>query len=225
VLFWLLRPLLRPSRHGAIVNLRNEAGAFDDWASVELIESPVGDAFLEVPRNEARHPLIVTGGRVPSARAAELFAQLAVLLGGETLRLSFNWIGTVDPVSRVRLNAANVGVFEVASDAEVASRLAAGWIYVAAGGTRGFPVFLVEAMAAGMPCVAIDSPQHRELIRHGENGFLCESERDTMDCIATLIDSPALRERIGHAAREEARRRFAEPRFSARLLAAYALAA
>lgn len=223
LVFLFLKPFLQPARNAAIVNVSNETRAFDKWKSVELVESPVGDAFLEVPRNEARHPLIVTGGRSQSARSAELLAQLAVLLGGEDLRISFNWIGSVDAVSKVRLNAANVGVFDVASDADCVSRLATGWIYVAPGGTRGFPLFLVEAMAAGLPCVAIDCPQHRELIRNGATGFLCRSEREMIDCIATLIDIPSLRQSIGEAAREEARRRFSESKFNTRLLAAYSL--
>jgi len=219
----IFRPLLRPSRNAAIVNVPRETRAFDKWKSVELVESPVADAFFTVPRNEARHPLVVTGGRAQTARSAELLTQLAVLLSGGELRISFNWIGAVDAVSRVRLNAANVSVFDKTSDTECASRLAAGWIYVAPGGTRGFPLSLVEAMAAGLPCVVMDCAQHREVIRDGETGFLCESERDMIGCIATLIDSPSLRATIGGAARAEARRRFGESEFGARLLAAYAL--
>ena len=126
-------------------------------------------------------------------------------------------------VSRLRLNAANVGVFDVASDAECASQLAAGWMYIALDGTRGFPPFLAKAMATGLPCVATDCPQHREVIRDGETGFLCQSERDMIGRIAALIDSPTLRARVGKAAREEAKRRFGESRFSASLLAAYAV--
>lgn len=223
LMLWLFRPVLKPSRHAAIVNVLQEKLAFGKWKSVELVESPVGDAFFNEPRNETRHPLLVTGGRAQGAHSAELFAQLAVLLSGEDLHISFNWIGTVDPVSQVRLNAANVGVFERTNDADCALRLAAGWIYVAPGGTRGFPLFLVEAMAAGLPCVAMDSVQHREFIRDGETGFLCNTERDMITCIANLIDSPSLRASVGQAAREEAKRRFGRLKFNARLLAAYAL--
>jgi glycosyltransferase involved in cell wall biosynthesis len=220
---WIFRPALPPLRSEAIVNVSHETLAFDKWKSVQLVENPVADEFFTVARHEARHPLIVAGGRVPSARGAEHLAQFAVLLSGADLCMSFNWIGMVDAVSRVRLNAANVGVFEATSDADFAARLAAGWVYVAPGGTRGFTSFLVEAMAAGLPCVAIDCLQHRELIRDGETGFLCKLERDMIGCIATLVDSPVLRARIGQAARAEARRRFGKDRFSTRLLSAYAL--
>ena len=217
--------VLRPARRAAIVNLPQETGEFARWKSAELVESPVDEVFLGVVRNEARHPLVVTGGRIQSVRSAELFARLAVLLSGEDLRISFNWLGSVDPVSRLRLNAADVGVFDVPSDAECASRLAAGWVYLATGGTRGFPLFLVQAMAAGLPCVALDCPQHRAVIRDGETGFLCTSERDLIDRIAVLVDDPALRVRIGDAARQEVRQRFGVSQFGAKLLAAYALPA
>ena len=222
---WLFRPVLRPSGSGAIVNMPQETRAFGNWRTVKLIESPVDDAFFSTRRNEARHPLIVTGGRVQTARSAELLAQLAVLLSGEDLRVSFNWIGSVDPVSQIRLHTANVGVFDATASVDCAARLAAGWIYLAPGGTRGFPLFLVEAMAVGLPCVALDCAQHREVIVDGETGFLCDSGRDMIECIATLIDSPALRARMGEAGRQQAQRRFARSEFGAKLLAAYGVVA
>jgi glycosyltransferase involved in cell wall biosynthesis len=81
---------------------------------------------------------------------------------------------------------------------------------------------LAEAMAVGLPCVALDCMQHREVIRDGETGYLCKTSGDMMECIATLIDDPSLRERIGGAARLEAQRRFLQSEIGARLLHAYA---
>ncbi len=127
-LAWLLLGNRRPA---AIVNVPQETTAFETWASSELVESPVSQLFFDVPRREARHPLVVTGGREQNPRCAELYAQLAVLLSGEEeLRISFNWIGAVDAVSKQRLNAAGVGVFDVQADADCAARLAAGWVYL-----------------------------------------------------------------------------------------------
>jgi glycosyltransferase involved in cell wall biosynthesis len=222
---YFVRPLLHPLPRAAIVSASGEALALESWESVALVENPASEVFHKVPRNEAWHPLIVTGGRIHDVRSVELFAQLAVLLGGEDLRISFNWIGAVDEVSRLRLTAANVGVFEVASDAERAARLAAGWIYVALSGTRGFPLPLVEAMAVGLPCVATDCQKHREVLRDGDTGFLCQSEREMIERIAVLVDSSTMRARVGNAARDEARRRFGQSRFNADLLAAYSASA
>jgi glycosyltransferase involved in cell wall biosynthesis len=187
------------------------------------IESPLEAAFFAVGRNESRHPLVVAGNRVNDPRCSELLAQLAVLLSGEALELAFNWVGTVDHGSRMRLKAANVGVFDVRTAADRASRLAAGWVYLAPGGAGEFPVHLVEAMAVGLPCVALDTPYHREVITHGVTGYLCRTEHEIVRCIAELIDSAPLRAQIGQAAREEARGRFSETKFRDSLFAAYDL--
>ena len=225
LVMWPMRALFGRGKQRAIANAATEARTLTVMSreAVELVESPVAAKFFDVTRNEARHPLIVTAARMPTPRSAELYAQLAVLLGGETLRLSFNWIGTADPGSLVRLKAANVGVFNVVSDGERASRLAAGWVYLAAGGLRGSPSCLVEAMAVGLPCVALDTPYHRDVIRHGETGFLCRTEQEILACIARLLDERALRMEVGQAARHEARQRFSEVKFRDSLFAAYDL--
>ena len=216
-----VRPVLRRTRHAVIVNLPLESREFSKWDNPELVESPISDTFFDIDRHPARHPLIVTGGREQSVGSAELFSQLAVLLGGQGLQISFNWIGTVDDATHKQLAAAGIGVFDVVGDADSAARLAAGWVYLAPGSTRGFPLFLVEAMAVGLPCVAFDCPQHRDLIVDGQTGFLCHDDRDMVVRIASLVDDPALRARIGRAAREAVRGRFTEAVFGRKLLAAY----
>ena len=222
LLLYLVKPLLGQKRSAAIVNRPAETAAFDGWRATELVESPVADVFFSVPRREAAHPTVLTGGRDQGAGSAELVAQFAVLLSGQALQISFNWIGNVDAATRAALKAADVGILEIASDADCAARLSCGWIYLAAGPTRGFPVFLVEAMAAGLPCVAMDCAQHRDVIDDGKTGYLCASERAMIERVAMLIDDPATRQRIGTAARESARHRFIESKFEARLLSAYA---
>ncbi|MBC7992984.1 MAG: glycosyltransferase [Rhizobacter sp.] len=191
--------------------------------SVARVERPVSAEFFAVPRHEARHPLIVTGSHSSSPHDADLFAQLAVLLGDSELGLAFNWIGSIDDASRLRLKAAQVGVFPVNTTAEWASRLAAGWVYLAPGGESGFPSLLVEAMAVGLPCVAVDTPDHRSIVRHGESGYLCRTAEEMVNCIAPLIDSVELRRKIGQAARRDIEERFDETRFREALFAAYDL--
>jgi len=221
----LTRPLTGSLQPYAIANGFPEAKALRSMNQqpVRLVESPVSDAFFKITGHQARHPLIVTSSRSRDVRSVALFAQLAVLLGGEALRMSFNWLGSLDAVSHTRMKAANVGVFDVTSDEERASRLAAGWVYVALGGGRGFPLSMVEAMSVGLPCVAIDTAFHRDIVRHGETGYLCRSQTEVIDRIAQLIDTPSLRERMGLMARAVARERFSEDRFRDSLFAAYDL--
>jgi glycosyltransferase involved in cell wall biosynthesis len=224
-LLWAARIGVAPSAQRAIASVSAEAPALNAVGrEIAVVETPVEDVFFKAERRESRQPLVVTSGRIEDPRRAELVVQMAVLLGGEDLRLSFNWIGPVDAVSAARLATARVGVFPVTQPDERALRLSSGWVYVAHGRSRGFPLHLAEAMAAGLPCVAIDSPMHRSLLRHGETGFLCENDDDVLRHVAELVDNRVLRRTMGRAARREAERRFAQERFRDELLAAYDVA-
>ena len=223
VLLWLFRPLGGPWRQQAIASVGADARRLTAVTrqSVELLESPVSAAFFQAERAEAERPLVVTGSRTQDPASAELFARMAVLLGDGERGLDFHWIGTVDPESAARLKAAEVSVFDETSDTGRAHRLAAGWVFLAPGGGLGFPVFLAEAMAAGLPCVAIDTPYHRDLIRDGDTGYLCGTEEDALDRIAQLVDSAPQRHQFGASARAEAQRRFSDVKFRGSLLSLY----
>ena len=68
-----------------------------------------------------------------------------------------------------------------------------------------------EACAAGLPIVATDVGGVREAVHNGENGLLVPYHAGAEDWAAaleTLIDHPALRARMGAAARRLAEREF-----------------
>lgn len=222
---FLVRILLGPSRRAAIVNSTMESELFKDWDSSNILESPVNAAFHKVQPEEAQHPLIISSGRLPSVQKIELFLRMAVLFGGEELSISFNWIGSIHGNLRASFQAAGVDIYDSQDDVDHASRLASGWIYIAPYAQRGFPICLVQAMAAGLACVAVDCPEHRGVIREGDTGYLCATEIDMISRIAMLIDSPSLRKLRGSAAKVEANRRFDEFKFAKKLLAAYSLPA
>lgn len=209
------------SRNSAIVNVPREVEAFENWEATDIIESPVADVFFESKRGEAPKPLIVTGGRQNNMRSVGIFSQLAVLLSGEELGLEFNWLGTVSPAAQQKLRAASVTVLPLADDAICAAAMASGWMYVAPWSTRGFPLFLVQAMAAGLPCVALDCELHRGVIVDGKTGFLCASEQEMVAKIASLVDNPTLRQEMGAAGKALAQSRFSESNFQDKLLTAY----
>lgn len=223
---WLGRTRLLDGQR-MIVNRLEEAYTLHQLTHepMQVVESAVAPAYFDATTAESRHPLIVTGSHRDDRRGVELFAQLAVLLSGGELRLSFNWIGRLGPASAARLKAANVGYFETADDAEIASRLASGWLFLAPGDSPGFPAFLARAMAMGLPCVAMTSPEHTDLLRDRETGFLSGNDVEAMERIARLIDEPLLRRQIGQAARREAQSRFSPESFRGSLYAAYRIAA
>jgi len=74
----------------------------------------------------------------------------------------------------------------------------------------GIPNVLVEAMAAGLPVVSTNISGIPELIEHGVSGLLTPQKdaRALAEAIAELLDKPALRQKLGRAAREKVCRLF-----------------
>ncbi|MDX5931368.1 glycosyltransferase family 4 protein [Acidiphilium acidophilum] len=88
---------------------------------------------------------------------------------------------------------------------------------------EGLPKFLLEAMAAGLPCVATNVTGCRDAVVAGETGLLIPP-RDPAAlgaALAGLIDDPARRARFGAAGRSRAERFYAEPIICAETLAVY----
>jgi glycosyltransferase involved in cell wall biosynthesis len=83
---------------------------------------------------------------------------------------------------------------------------------------------LTEAMAAGVPAVAVDAPGVREVVADGENGRLLpdEDEEDFAAALAWLADLPAERRRRLSAACEATARRFSLHSTAERCRALYA---
>ena len=75
-------------------------------------------------------------------------------------------------------------------------------------GGESFGIVLVEAMAAGLPVVASDIPGYREVVRDGVDGLLVPP-RDpaaVAAAVGTILDDPALADRLAAAGRERAAR-------------------
>lgn len=62
----------------------------------------------------------------------------------------------------------------------------------------------LEYMTVGVPVVATDLPEQRELITHGENGFLAKTPAEMADYVQLLIRDPELRKLMGKRAAKRA---------------------
>ncbi|MGC9418254.1 MAG: glycosyltransferase family 4 protein [Rhodovulum sp.] len=62
---------------------------------------------------------------------------------------------------------------------------------------------LIQYMACGLPVVASPVGVNTEIVEHGVNGFLAETDEDWRKALETLIGDPALRERMGKAGRKK----------------------
>lgn len=70
---------------------------------------------------------------------------------------------------------------------------------------EGFPLALTEAMSAGLPAIGYKNcPAVNELIKDGENVFLCEECVDAFaQALEKLMSDEELREKMGQAAKED----------------------
>jgi glycosyltransferase involved in cell wall biosynthesis len=60
---------------------------------------------------------------------------------------------------------------------------------------------VLQYLAAGLPVVANPVGVHREMVRHGETGFLAETPAQWVEAVGRLAHDPALRRRLGEAGR------------------------
>jgi glycosyltransferase involved in cell wall biosynthesis len=218
------RKLLQGAQPAAITYVPREERALQIWSTSGLHKSPGDGLRFPAPRHESNQPLVLSGGHDLGFKSIKTFSQLAVLLGGGENRIGFRWIGRVAGEEERHLHAAGVRVLGT-DDKDHALHLTSGWLYVAPDVAEGFPVTLVSAMALGLPCVAMDCEQHRQVISHGLTGYLCSNVPDFLACISALLRDAALREHMGREARQQAVLRFNAESFGKRLFAAYSLGA
>ena len=88
---------------------------------------------------------------------------------------------------------------------------------------EGLPKVLLEAAASGRPIITTDSPGCREIVRSGENGLLVPVKDVDALCaaIASLLDAPALRDRMGKRGREIVMAEFSDEIVIKKTLAVY----
>lgn len=208
------------ARHVAVACVPPQTLALKVWNVVAPRPAlGVAQALAGGARQEAARPLIVSGGLLHSLREIELFCQLAVVLDGADPKPDLAWMGSVAPTSARLLHAA--GVRTVAGTAhERALHLCGGWLYVACAADEALPLPLLGAMSAGMPCVAMNTAAHRDLVVDGETGFLCDTVQELAYWIDRLLCDHALRQRMGQAALNHAATRFHAESMSQRLAAA-----
>jgi glycosyltransferase involved in cell wall biosynthesis len=68
---------------------------------------------------------------------------------------------------------------------------------------EGHPKALLEAMACGVPVIASDSPGVRDVVRHGETGYLTRTDPESIrSAIEDVLARPDLCERLARGARD-----------------------
>ncbi|MFB7984116.1 glycosyltransferase [Streptomyces vinaceus] len=110
--------------------------------------------------------------------------------------------GVEEPALRAHASALGLGdsVEWMGSTDDVLGALRGASVFAQASRAEGFPITLLEAMAAGVPVAAFDcAPGVREIVEHGEDGLLARLG-NTMELaghLRVLMSDRELRERLG----------------------------
>ena len=190
-----------------------------------VLENAVDDAYFHVQRRGSETPLVVTMGRVCYQKAPERFAEMALRFRIADVPARFVWIGSGAAGDEARLRAAGVEVTGWVDQPRILQLLGEASIYVQTSRWEGMPLSVLQALAAGVPCIATDVVGNRDAVRQGITGFVVEDTDALLVAARRLLQDVSLRERFSTAARLDAKERFTSARFGSRLLALYGLAA
>ncbi|SAL02068.1 group 1 glycosyl transferase [Caballeronia calidae] len=160
------------------------------------------------PRIERDAGEIVIGmsGRATFQKNHEGFVKLAAQMHSTAVR--FLWIGgnATELPAQTPEGAVTCSGWVTR---ERALELTAGLdVYVQTSRWEGMPIALIEAQVAGIPAVVTDVVGNRDVVQHGVTGFVASNVDDMAEYLAMLRDDPALRARMGAAARTSASKRF-----------------
>jgi glycosyltransferase involved in cell wall biosynthesis len=183
-----------------------------------LVENGIDNCCSKIKRHAVGAYLrIGTAGRITAAKNPQVFARLAESLPSH----KFVWIGDGTHPDRKRLKDAAVSITGWMDRDAALSRMAELDIYVQPSLWEGMPLSVIEAMSAGIPIVVTDCSGNRDVVTHGETGFIAKNECELLSYVEMLAKSPELRERIGTRARKVALERYSSERMNRELLSLY----
>lgn len=221
-----LRLLLNPPGSCVIFENRDDLRSFVASHQVRaedavLIRGAGVNADLFQPRAVRRTvPLVVVTARLLWDKGLGEFVAAARLLRQKGVQARFAIVGDVDPGNRASIDPAILdqwrteGIVELLGfRQDMPQVLAAADIACLPSYREGLPKALLEAMAAGLPCVTTDVPGCREAVRDRENGYLVppRNHEALAHALQQLIEDPDLRHQMGQRGRAMVMAEFASP--------------
>jgi glycosyltransferase involved in cell wall biosynthesis len=204
---------------------RGEAELLSELSGREalLLENPVDERFFDIESGEPAVRSVVTLGRLSRQKAPETFAAVARAVREQRPDLRFVWIGDGEAGYRPMLAAAGCETTGWCTREQVAMLLSSAHVYLQTSRWEGLPISVIQAQAAGVPCVVNDCDGNRDAVTHGLSGLVGNSIAALAQHVITLADDAALRAQMGAAARVEARRRFGSAAFRSQVRKLYRL--
>ncbi|MBD1920393.1 glycosyltransferase family 4 protein [Microcoleus sp. FACHB-831] len=163
-------------------------------------------------------PVVLFASRLLGDKGVIEFVQAARILKTKGYCATFQIAGAPDPGNPTAISETtlelwrNEGAVDLLGHTDKIENLIAlsTIVVLPSHGGEGVPKILIEAGAMGKPLVATDVPGCRDVVNHGENGFLVpvKNARVLANAIEILLKDIQLCQAMGAAAREKVLREF-----------------
>lgn len=180
-------------------------------ARLELVPNGVDTARFapgDAPRRGGPRRIVYVGRLEGEKNLATLVGAAGRLGAVGPIEVVLVGRGSLEPALRRQAAALGVAVefAGVVDHRRLPERLREADVFVLPSFTEGHPKALIEAMAAGLACVASDCPGNRALVTDGETGLLFDprSEEALAACLRRVLGDPAGAEALGRRARDRA---------------------
>jgi glycosyltransferase involved in cell wall biosynthesis len=173
---------------------------------IHVIPNFVLDGFFEARQPDRARRVLYVGRLEPDKDPA------AVIEAARGLDAEVRLIGQGSLRPQLEQQAAEAGVpatfIPRVPHGDLPQQLAEASVFMLPSPREGHPKTLIEAMAAARPVVGRDAPGIRDVIQPETTGLLAGDAGGFRAALQRLLDDPALRQRLGSAAREYARAHF-----------------
>ena len=233
----LFRTMVRHRRMKVIVqnadDLRTllETGAVKKEQTVLIWGSGVDPDLWQLPPPPSRVPTVTCASRIVETKGIAELVAAARLLRARGVKARFLLAGDRDSGNSKAFSDATFDAWLAEGVVEYL-----GWranmleiyaetdiVCLPSWGGEGVPKTLIEASSCELPVVTTDVPGCRDLVRHGESGFVVppRAVEPLADARQTLIEDAELRRRMGRRGREIVIERFSLAIVNEETLAVY----
>jgi glycosyltransferase involved in cell wall biosynthesis len=215
---WAMRKIYRWADHLVELNpceaeSARASGVPSERASIipngiDLQEIASDDGSAPLPR-QAQSEILFVGEMADRKGVPELLGALAQL---KAKSIHCRLVGGGQDLQRYEAMASKLGIQSICEfvgqvpRANLARYYRAADVFVLPSHAEGLPVVLLEAMACGLPSIAIRIPGIQDVIEHGKDGLLVQpkSPDELAKSIAALYDDGPSRREMGCQARNKA---------------------
>jgi glycosyltransferase involved in cell wall biosynthesis len=203
-------------------------------ASQYTVISPGVDITAPLDRAAARRRLglpasgtvVAFVGRLAKVKRPDRFVRVATRVASTRDDVRFVVAGDGDELDDTRAATATFPLRDRVTflgwRADVTDVYAACDLALLTSDNEGMPLSLIEAAAGGRPAVTTDVGSAAEVVAHGRTGFVCPvDDRALADAVIRLCADGDLREQMGLAALDDARRRFSREQMVSEMAALY----